>query len=136
MSMRPLAWWQDQFTRVGFEVRALELPLGEFRNHQIVASPRGKYGGMPAEVVRQRCQVQLVAAQQHTTAGRWNAARRVLDGTVAFLDQVEAVGGTVGGCKPRVYIQLARCAQASEQPEEAQAFLLLARSPDLDRTAA
>ena len=69
MSMKPLAWWQDQFTRVGFEVRALELPLGEFRNHQIVASPRGKYVGMPAEVVRQRCQVQLVAAQQHTTAG-------------------------------------------------------------------
>ncbi|MEE8129853.1 MAG: glycosyltransferase, partial [Vicinamibacterales bacterium] len=44
MSMKPLAWWQDQFTRVGFEVRALELPLGEFRNHRIVASPRSRLG--------------------------------------------------------------------------------------------
>ena len=93
VSMKPLAWWRDQFIRVGFEIRALELPLGEFRNHQIVASPRGKYAGMSGEVVQRRCHAQLVDAQRHTLAGRWDAARRALEGTLAFLDRVQEDGG-------------------------------------------
>jgi glycosyltransferase involved in cell wall biosynthesis/predicted TPR repeat methyltransferase len=136
VSMKPLAWWQDQFARAGFEMLALELPLGEFRNHQIVATPRGKYAGIETVDVQRQCQAQLGTAQQHTREERWDAARRVLEGTLAFLDHVEADGGTTVGWKSRVYTQLSRCAQASGQEEEAQAFLLLARSADLDRPAA
>jgi glycosyltransferase involved in cell wall biosynthesis/2-polyprenyl-3-methyl-5-hydroxy-6-metoxy-1,4-benzoquinol methylase len=136
VSMKPLAWWRDQFTRAGFEIHALELPLGEFRNHQIVASPRGKYADMPADVVHRRCQARLATAQQHTREERWDAARRVLEGTITFLDHVEADGGATAGWKSRVYTQLSRCALASGRDEEAQAFLLLARSPEIDRPAA
>ncbi len=69
VSMKPLAWWQNQFTRVGFDLRADELPLGEFRNHQIVASPRHKYAEMPSDVLQQRCLDQLGAAQRPTREG-------------------------------------------------------------------
>ena len=134
VSMKPLGWWRDQFTRVGFAVGALELPLGEFQHHQIVASPRGKYVEMPVEVVQRRCQTELGAAQRHTREGRWDAARRVLEGTLALLDHVEADNEVVAAWKPRVYTQLARCAQACGQQEEAQAFLLLARSRALERS--
>ncbi|MDP7115357.1 MAG: hypothetical protein QGH45_25495, partial [Myxococcota bacterium] len=103
VSMKPLAWWQDQFTRAGFEICALELPLGEFRNHQIVASPRGKYANMPADTLQRRCQARMGIAQQHTRAEHWDAARRVLEGTIAFLDHVEADGGNTTGWKSRVY---------------------------------
>ncbi len=136
VSMKPLAWWQDQFTRAGFEICALELPLGEFRNHQIVASPRGKYATMPADTLQRRCQARMGIAQQHTRAEHWDAARRVLEGTIAFLDHVEADGGNTTGWKSRVYTQLARCAQASGQEAEAKAFLLLAQSANLGRPAA
>ena len=134
MSMKPLAWWRDQFTRVGFEVGTVELPLGEFQHHQIVASPRAKYAAMPADAVQRRCQTELGTAQRHTRDGRWDAARRVLQGTLALLDQVEADNEAVAAWKPRVYTRLAHCAQASGQQEEAQAFLLLARSRGLERS--
>ncbi|HIE94361.1 MAG TPA: hypothetical protein EYQ83_16425 [Acidobacteria bacterium] len=136
VSMKPLAWWQNQFTRVGFDLRADELPLGEFRNHQVVASPRHKYAEMPSDVLQQRCLDQLGAAQRHTREGQWQTARRGLESTLALLDHVEADGGCAAAWKPRVYTQLARCAQMAGNTEEAQGFLLLARSLPPTRHAA
>ncbi len=136
VSMRPLAWWQDQFSRVGFEVHAPELPLGEFRDHQIVASPRGNYADMPEDVVHRQCQTRLHAAHQETLGAHWSQARRLLEGTVIWLDHVEADGGRVAAWRPRVYTQLARCAEADGHSRDAQAFLLLARASTPVRRAA
>ncbi len=136
VAMKPLAWWRDQFTKAGFEIRTLELPLGEFRDHQIVATPRGKFSDVTTNAVQRRCQTQLRTAQQYTMAGDWDAARRVLEGTLAFVEHVEADGGAHVGWTSRVYTQLARCAQATGKEEEAQAFLLLARSAEQQRPAA
>jgi glycosyltransferase involved in cell wall biosynthesis/predicted TPR repeat methyltransferase len=135
VTMQSLGWWRDQFERAGFVIRPIELPLGEFTDHQIVGRPRGKFVSMPPAAVETRYQALQREAQTHMHAERWDGAGRVQAQALALLDHLQEEGGAVDRWKSRVYMQMARCAAARGRDDEARGLLMMARSPELDRAA-
>lgn len=108
-TMKPLAWWQERFRAAGFEVIPIELPLGEFRDHQIVAQVAGKQVTVREDDIAATWRDAERRARALSDAGEWEQARRVLEPALNLFNLLAQEGRAMPALRKEVVTRLAEC---------------------------
>jgi len=108
-TMKPLAWWQARFRAAGFDVIPIELPFGEFRDHQIVAQVTGKRAHMSTEDLEASWRDAGGRARVLAEQGDWAGARRILEQTLNVFDLLAQEGRPLPALRQEVAARLDEC---------------------------
>ncbi len=130
-TMKPLAWWQERFRRHRFELIPIELPFGEFRLHQIVAQPLGKFVRWSDEEIDGRVDALLQRGAAFVALGEMAAAVRELEQAINLLDLLEHEGRRRPDARRRCYAALADVYRGLGMTEQAAAADGRAQASDI-----
>jgi len=128
-TMKPLAWWQDRFRRHRFHLVPTELPFGEFRQHQIVAQPLGKFDRVTDAELDARLEALVGEVDGRRRAADAPGAVRALEQAINLLDLLDQEGRRRPGVRHTCYAALAQAYR--EQGLEEQAAAAAARAQAL-----
>lgn len=127
-TMKSLAWWQDRFRRHRFQLIPVELPFGEFRQHQIVAQPLGKFDRVTDAELDARVEALVGEADLRLHAADAVGAVRTLEQAINLLDLVEQDGRRRPQARRRCYAALADLYRGQGLDEQADAAAGRARA--------